>query len=363
MKLLKKIILFFNAGYESNVYKENFPEINRVNGNTFSLSMIPAASITGILFIMSFFLDIVERYRFMYLGITLVFLIGIGINKFYIEKNEKSILPVFYVMIIATYIFAVLLGTLKMDSGAATIFVMIAVLPIFILNKPWKIDILTVLAATFMGIMSFHHKDITTATRDTINAYIFTLCSLLISYLTVHTKVENILSKAKLIEQGRRDNLTHVLNRGAIQEKAEEYLHKEDSVGAMLLMDLDNFKGINDNYGHAQGDEVLVEMADILVDVFDSIGYVGRIGGDEFIVFIPDEIGHNELLAKANQAIDQMTKTYGEGDNRCNISACIGIAFYPRHGIDYEGLYRNADRAMYVAKASGKSRSEIYNEW
>ena len=128
------------------------------------------------------------------------------------------------------------------------------------------------------------------------------------------------------------------------------------------MMDLDYFKDINDTYGHEAGDVVLKTLAETVTKQSRHGDFVCRFGGEEFVLVMPN-IGiekANERARKLHQNIDALNITYG----RFNITTTIsmGIAWYPEHGNTKEQLLRAADKAMYVAKNTGRNQVIVYDE-
>ncbi len=166
-----------------------------------------------------------------------------------------------------------------------------------------------------------------------------------------------------LQEQAERDSLTKIYNAHTSRKLAEEYLAdvEEDIISALLVIDLDDFKHVNDRYGHMFGDEVLVQAAQTIKKLFRSRDIVGRIGGEEFIVLmkdVPDQRIVNKRCSQLNAAFHDIFK---EQLAENELSCSIGVAVSPIHGNSYYDLFRLADRAMYRAKDLGKDRYVIYD--
>ena len=156
------------------------------------------------------------------------------------------------------------------------------------------------------------------------------------------------------------DGLTKIFNRVATEQKITEYISenpKETSL--VLLLDLDNFKAVNDVFGHIEGDHLLVETAEKLEHFFRSTDIVGRLGGDEFIVFLPS-VKEMDIDPLVSRIIEQLKKEYHTPDLHFEVTASIGVAHYPKDGNSFSELYHCADIALYDAKRSGKSRYSRY---
>lgn len=161
------------------------------------------------------------------------------------------------------------------------------------------------------------------------------------------------------------DPLTGLLGRIRLQEQIERHLATGNPNAALLYIDLDGFKPVNDVYGHAAGDSVLQKVASRLIDSLKPDEIVGRIGGDEFIIFlrfdstvnqparIAATISRKVLGSIANPYL--LPDTENRKDVLVSLSASIGIALVPADGVNYEELVSFADRAMYRAKKLGKN--------
>jgi len=159
-----------------------------------------------------------------------------------------------------------------------------------------------------------------------------------------------------LREQAEKDSLTKLLNASTARRLTEEYLSvTNDNCAALLVIDLDNFKQVNDRHGHMFGDKVLIQAAQMIQKHFRSQDIIGRIGGDEFMVFMKD-VNDNELLTRrCEQLLITFQDTFREPVYECKISCSIGIAVFPAHGKTYSELFGCADKALYQAKAEGKN--------
>ena len=181
------------------------------------------------------------------------------------------------------------------------------------------------------------------------------------------TARRNATVKHELTEKAQTDSLTGILNKIAFQETVQQVIREagDQECCALYIIDLDDFKHVNDNLGHAVGDCVLTDAARKLKGIFRDSDIIGRIGGDEFAALLrcPKEKA-NELEGLANsraQAIlREMATTYESDGKRVQVSVSIGVATFPAHGGDYKTLYVNADKALYTAKREGKIRFEAF---
>ncbi len=162
--------------------------------------------------------------------------------------------------------------------------------------------------------------------------------------------------------QSQTDFLTGLPNRVLVNDRIQQTIAKasrDDSQFALIIVDLDEFKPINDTYGHDAGDKVLQEVARRMVACVRESDTVARIGGDEFMILLPtiQEPQDAELVAeKIREALNQ---PFELDIDTVSGSSSIGIAHYPQHGIKADALFRNADQALYRAKARGRNCVEM----
>lgn len=159
---------------------------------------------------------------------------------------------------------------------------------------------------------------------------------------------------AKARTEAERDHLTGLYNRNGFEQRAEHFLKKESPGGALLLLDLDNFKRINDRQGHPEGDFVLQVFAECLTDFFRKEDVIGRLGGDEFAVLIGNPIPDHILAEKIARFRTEVRRRLEKYYDQYSVSVSIGAAPVDGTVLDYRKLYQCADTALYVSKYQGK---------
>lgn len=153
------------------------------------------------------------------------------------------------------------------------------------------------------------------------------------------------------------DSLTGLYTRKVIESKVNDFFAKDpDSNAVFLMFDLDNFKEVNDTYGHIKGDETLKKAASILKSSFRDDDIVCRMGGDEFSAFIPNGLEKAHLEAKLDSLCSSLSFMIESINVTCSIGACIA----PNFGQDYQTLYNNADMALLASKRYGKNQFQIF---
>ncbi len=166
-------------------------------------------------------------------------------------------------------------------------------------------------------------------------------------------------SRAQLVKMATVDPLTGVFNRRRFEEELARELsesRRTEAVGALLWFDLDDFKHVNDTFGHAVGDQVLVGFARLLRDESRAYATLARIGGDEFVMLLPGA-GPDEAVKAAERLLRLMTsRTVAAGEATVHLGASIGIAFFPANGETVAAVLSAGDSAMYEAKRAGRGR-------
>ncbi len=165
----------------------------------------------------------------------------------------------------------------------------------------------------------------------------------------------------KLRYRAERDPLTSACNKEMIEVFTDEYL-SEGGTGVLFMFDLDNFKGINDTFGHTYGDEVLKEAYNKVQGIFREHDIIGRVGGDEFVVFMKGSTSIDIIKEKARKMCDKIAKEHVASDGKkILVTSSIGIVVARSEGEKYQRLYDAADTAMYVSKNSGKNKFTLYD--
>lgn len=180
-------------------------------------------------------------------------------------------------------------------------------------------------------------------------------------------RIENIINtvdKIKdLMEEACTDRLTGFLNKGAVTDKLTDLCKMND--GILMVIDLDSFKLVNDLYGHEAGDSILKAFADILRSTTRSSDVLGRIGGDEFVLFCVSttEISIISSISKRlNTQISKRAKEILGDDMNIPLGASIGAVIVPNSGTDFQDLFNDADHALYTVKQNGKHGFAIHEK-
>lgn len=184
--------------------------------------------------------------------------------------------------------------------------------------------------------------------------------------ISVIGQTNNINEKKQIFEEleesAKRDSLTKLYNRSSGVELINEIIaaSNEDDLHALFMIDVDNFKGINDTYGHTFGDAVLLELSSKLQKTFRSEHVIARFGGDEFIAFLSNVPTGEYVKSLAAKISSIFSDIVANDSNVQKITGSVGISLYPKDGTTFNVLFQKADMALYYSKSMGKNCYSFY---
>ncbi|MGL5259378.1 MAG: GGDEF domain-containing protein [Lachnospiraceae bacterium] len=211
--------------------------------------------------------------------------------------------------------------------------------------------------------------------KGTTNLYVDNATGDIKAFAYVKNIHEGKLLEIELKNKAERDSLTNLYNKGTIEKLISDFLNAKAKYmhnGALFIIDVDNFKMVNDTLGHSFGDKVLCDLSEKLKNIFrnpsemeDLEGredIIGRVGGDEFMIFIKNTTSKDILINKAESICKAFNNTYKSDNNvEITISSSIGISVFPKNGTCFDELYKGADVALYISKSKGKNVYSFYN--
>jgi diguanylate cyclase (GGDEF)-like protein/PAS domain S-box-containing protein len=180
---------------------------------------------------------------------------------------------------------------------------------------------------------------------------------------TVQDITERRGYEARLQRQANHDQLTGLPNRNLLRERLLQAMHQAERIGgqvAVVFIDLDNFKFINDALGHAAGDALLVELARRLSRHLRGTDTVARQGGDEFVLVLNDHANVASVTALLDRVVELIAKPMELGGRTLQVGASLGVSLFPRDGRDVDTLLQHADAAMYAAKDRGRNNVQFF---
>lgn len=237
------------------------------------------------------------------------------------------------------------------------------VVPAIFIIPQTLITLLLLASSTLFLFLSYQYKPITIFREDFFSIIATLLFSHGTAFFVWTLRLSENNTRQKLEYLSRIDSLTGILNKGTFEDECRSYftLRKEQDSCALFIIDLDNFKSINDTFGHIIGDELLDSFGHNLLHVFRLHDVIGRIGGDEFCVLIKNSFSQ-ELIQKKTSEIKQILKSMLKDSLNFTATCSIGVATHNNGFISYLDLLKKADMALYQAKNTGKDSCIIFKE-
>jgi diguanylate cyclase (GGDEF)-like protein/PAS domain S-box-containing protein len=182
---------------------------------------------------------------------------------------------------------------------------------------------------------------------------------------TWYAAAKDVTDRMWLEQQALHDPLTHLPNRLLLMDRTRQALtrlHRNEGVVALLFIDLDRFKAVNDNFGHEVGDRLLVAVAERLGQMMRDSDTIARLGGDEFVILGESIESESEALGLAHRVLATLKEPFAVGSAHVSMPASVGVSVSAHPEAEPEGMLREADVAMYRAKAAGGGRPELFDE-
>ena len=175
---------------------------------------------------------------------------------------------------------------------------------------------------------------------------------------------EHVAARDELSRRADFDELTGLPKRALIEFRVEEAMRLDGDAArfALVFLDLDNFKYINDYYGHATGDALLIKLAKRLQHEIRATDMLARIGGDEFLLMLNPIGDTSDVVTTVERLLERLKAPFFIDDFEVLASASVGVSLYPDHGTTYEGLRQNADTAMYRVKKDSKGAFAVFDD-
>ena len=268
----------------------------------------------------------------------------------------------FYLMVVYLCAYSIYFHVVDHHENSGVIFCgILLVAPIVLSDRPVRSLGIT-FAATLVYIVASAIRlgacdQLLINTGDAVSCFFF---GAVLSVVFTRSRLREFLSSRLLEAQSRLDGLTGLLNKTAFEQQAAEYLGS-GGPGTLVIIDIDDFKRVNDMYGHDQGDAALRAMADCIRQCFYPKDYVGRFGGDEFVVFMVGDVEPKVTAANVSRLLSLASVRVKLPEPKDVVCVSVGIALaQPGRAVSYTELFKEADDALYEAKRTGKNRYAFY---
>ena len=222
IKNIKRIWNKFRINeFSKDVFSINEKEIKEINQDTISVVGLVGSILTGVLWFASFFFSQFKENRNLYLLISMILIVCLLVNHFYVKRRNRAGIILIYSMLFSIYMFGIMLGSMSLrDENATAVCVLLTVLPMFFIDHPMKINLISTVSYFIFCILAVQYKNNAIVNHDIINATIYLILGYFVCYYSVRTKLENIIARKELKDQRDIDFLTNLLNRGAAQKKS-----------------------------------------------------------------------------------------------------------------------------------------------
>ncbi len=291
----------------------------------------------------------------------------LGTHSIFIDNSMYNIVNSYDLSLLNTY--------LVIAFHIMLIFTVIVVIPVSAVRVivksrvflPYILIIMLVLQAFFIfnvTIFSINiHNNELTLQQIILPCLLLGIFYVVLIFMIMLIKAENYRKIiAELESKTEIDELTGAYNKAAIKTRVSQSLN-DGKMGALFVFDIDNFKSINDTLGHAYGDKMLSEVHESIKSIVRREDFIGRFGGDEFVVFVKECVDVEKIsrIGSAFCRVLEKIHTSPTGEDII-VSASIGIAVSPKDGKTYDELFINADTALYISKNKGKNTFTIYEK-
>lgn len=349
------------GGIQKEEYQSILPDILQKNRGSLRISAGMCTVMFLGLLISSFFSNALAQARIYYGAMALA--TGLICALTFSEKTNRRriVWGLWYLLYLLFGSYAVMLNTLiRPELSAVTLCVFLTAGPLLIVDRPIRILGLQLLLCLEYILLAKQVKDPYLAFADSVNMVCCVFLGFGVYIRLNHVNLREALQAQHLRKERDTDKLTGLLNKAAIEEQIKAQLEQPRSHGALVIFDVDNFKHINDTYGHLFGDWVLHQVAQCIREVMPDSSLCGRFGGDEFLILLPD-ITKEELSKLLDELISRGSEHIVLPLSKDVFGMSIGAVFYPQAEKKFSGLLQMADAAMYEVKRAEKNGWKIAN--
>ncbi len=333
-------------------------EIHRRNYENFLSLTSGGTIITGVIVIIGLFMRAYTSFFKEFLIFFVYMLLMHNVAKYCQKHQVKRIELIYYLAITPVMFGGIMMGSfLDTDQPAITIMILLCVMTLFVIDHPLRIFGYMSSVAVIFAVCAYVTKNQAQFMADMVDLLVYFSIGVGVNYFMLVGQVESVENFCMIQHKSERDLLTGIYNRGSGEERIVDHIQNKRP-GAFIILDVDDFKKVNDAYGHIGGDQVLCGVAGILKDAFRPQDTVFRLGGDEFAIFAPGMT--KEACKQRFERIRQAAASiYVSGFGSIKIGISIGCTIYQGEDISFEQIYHSSDEALYWAKENGKDRYKI----
>ena len=282
-------------------------------------------------------------------------------SAYLLGKHKKLTLLFVYAYMLFLSASSIITGVfLCKDRNAVFFFIAQTTFPVIFLDTPLRMAGLSLVSAIVFDILAYFFKTPDRYMIDIMNSVIFLITGMLLSIFTANIKLNDFIFQKAIKTERDTDGLTGLLNKSSMMREIRKSMTNAPENGILVMLDVDDFKRINDSYGHVVGDFVISGIARCLNSSFRNSDIIGRFGGDEFVIFMP--FTHDVVIAQSRvkKVLSLMAETIELPNENDKVTGSFGIAVCSEFGDTYDDLFRKADYALYRAKSGGKNQFSVY---
>ncbi len=282
-------------------------------------------------------------------------------SAYLLGKHKKLTLLFVYAYMLFLSASSIITGVfLCKDRNAVFFFIAQTTFPVIFLDTPLRMAGLSLVSAIVFDILAYFFKTPDRYMIDIMNSVIFLITGMLLSIFTANIKLNDFIFQKAIKTERDTDGLTGLLNKSSMMREIRKSMTNDPKNGILVMLDVDDFKRINDSYGHVVGDFVISGIARCLNSSFRNSDIIGRFGGDEFVIFMP--FTHDVVIAQSRvkKVLSLMAETIELPNENDKVTGSFGIAVCSEFGDTYDDLFRKADYALYRAKSGGKNQFSVY---
>lgn len=358
---MKKIFQYLKYGnYTKKDFDDNYFEISFENHMRLKAFTCLLLGFSTVIFLVTFLIPFLKDVRYLYFSLTMISLLAYYLNNLLMQKYTRFLIYLYYIFVMLVFFLLGLINPINSVIASCLICGCYIFVPFILMDKPNRYNFILLLCTVSLLLRSFYFKDFNVFILDAINFTMHTIVSSLLSYYLYNFRMLQIMEKCEITKGRDTDYLTGLKSRRALESFVNDFLKNgknksEETV--LILLDLDNFKMINDKFGHLTGDKVLKKVAKTLEDTYKKESIISRVGGDEFVIFLSKIANRKEVETLVSETIKKIANISVK--NTKLIGCSIGIS-YPETCKNYKTIFNKADIAMYQAKTNGKNRFETY---
>jgi len=339
--------------------KQCSEEVDNRNRNNLLLFSQGTLFLTAITICMSF---ILPYYHWMLQPHAALFVYSIVLfflAKYCLRNKTKKIRIIQYLLFTPLMIGGVLVSSaLDPTKPGVTIILFICILPMFMLDNPWRIIGYQLAFAGIFVVSAYYFKPYDVFVDDMFYFPVYMAYIMGTTIFILMEKVSGVENYLLARTEAEHDNLTALYNRASGEAKINQLLY-QNVQGAFAILDIDDFKLFNDNYGHQTGDDVLCALSKAMHSVFRSSDILWRFGGDEFAIYAVDMTDPEICRQRFAKLMQKLDKIDLPQVSSVHISISVGCTICTSEQLEFSRLYKSSDAALYESKKNGKGQLTI----